>query len=108
MKISDVLWIAANEFLSTIDGVELVDGHSRSKYSCCAVEHFCKKLVCSSKISWNSVLNPYIKTRGFLYELGVDTGGCFEFFEFEPGEKRQGARYLWLMFAYEVALSEGV
>lgn len=98
MKISDVLWIAANEFLSTTDGMELVDGHSRSKYSCCAVESVCEK-------SLNSVRNPYIK---FLRELGVKTGGCCEFKEFKPGEQRQGARYLWLMFAYEVALSEGV
>lgn len=108
MKISDVLWIAANEFLSTTDGMELVDGYLRSKYSCCAVEPVCEKLVRSSKISWNSVRNPYIKTIGFLYELGVNTAGRCEFKEFEPGEQRQGARYLWLMFAYEVALSEGV
>ena len=108
MKISDVLWIAANEFLSTTDGTELVDGKIRSKYSCCAVEAVCSELVRSSKISWNSVRNPYIKTIGFLRQLGVNTGGYCEFKEFEPGEKRQGARYLWLMFAYEVALSEGV
>jgi hypothetical protein len=42
----------------------------------------------------------------FISSLGVSTGSCNEFCEFQKGEERQGARYLWLMFAYLIALDE--
>lgn len=96
MKISDVLWIAANEHLSEVDFSYLRSnsfGWNRN-YSCSAVYQVGEEF--SSK------------TTAFLHELGVNINGFYEFDEFVPGEERQGARYLWLMFAYEVALSEGV
>ena len=106
-KISDVLWIAANKHLSESDSTCFQSGGfiKKDRYSCCAVESASYEL---SKSSWESEESPYNKTIEFLKELGVDAGGLFEFSEFVSGEERQGARYLWLMFAYQVALSEGV
>jgi hypothetical protein len=106
-KISDILWDAANEYLSEVDSVHLrSEGYGwKERYSCSAVEGACYSL---SKSSCGSEKNHYSKTIDFLEELGVNTGDLFEFIEFDAGEERQGARYLWLMFAYQVALSEGV
>jgi len=106
-KISDILWDAANEYLSENYSTYLRSrGYGwKSKYSCCAVESACYSL---SKSSWDSEESPYNKTIDFLEEFGVNTNSFCEFDEFVPGEERQGARYLWLMFAYQVALSEGV
>ena len=98
-KISDILWEAANEYLSEVGSIHLRSGGYgwKNKYSCLAVYDACEEFSVS----------PY-ETMNFLEELGVNTDGFYEFNEFDAGEERQGARYLWLMFAYQVALSEGV
>lgn len=95
MTISEILWRAANEHLW--DGnrwaTSSLDGET---FSCCAIHRAAKDLEAAS-----------IAIR-FLHELGCDTAGGTEFSEFKFGENKQGARYLWLMFAYEVAKSEGL
>jgi hypothetical protein len=96
MKLSEVLWIAANE--------QLWDGDLRydnlSEYSCGAVS----ALISSPMIfSWT-----FTSTIKFLRELGVQSSCTKQFNEFDPGPERQGARYLWLDFARLVAEDEGL
>jgi hypothetical protein len=101
-KISDVLWLAANEHLA--HDPDLFD-FNKSTFSCDAVY---------------AVLSDYDaplhrRTMAFLRELGCNTKGYNEFKQFETRDgnwrsmttRSQGARYLWLMFAYQVAKSEG-
>jgi hypothetical protein len=88
VKVSDVLWEAANKCL--FDGEVGV-----SVYSCAAIA------VCAHILK-----TPPHNTIWFLHNLGVVAYSMSEFNEFEAGEQRQGARYLWLMFAYLVALDE--
>ncbi len=85
MKVSEVLWKAANE--------ELWDGEDRGwednpydlEYSCYAI-----------KAVAYGVNTPVMD---FIVELGVNSDSVRVFNEFEEGEARQGARYAWLMFA---------
>jgi hypothetical protein len=100
-KISDVLWLAANKHLA--HDPDLFD-FNKATFSCDAVY---------------AVFSDYDdplhrRTMDFLRELGCNTKGHNEFKQFEKQEggwrsatkKAQGARYLWLMFAYLVARSE--
>lgn len=92
-KISDILWLAANVYLrSSWDG----DGVMAS---CHAVEEVCDELqICSG-----SCLEG-------LREMGLNTRD-YNFFEFDNCDNtrtRQQVRYAWLMFAYEIALEQGV
>lgn len=94
MKISSILWKAANERLSW-------DGWwwpgTNDEFSCLAVRKVTR-----------AGLKDKDKASKFLASLGVDPDAGWLFDEFPEGEVRQGARYLWLMFAYEVAKSEGL
>ena len=92
MKISEILWRAANERLAADEWrVGLTE------YSCWAV----RNVIHASAGNQNATID-------FLESLGVDSESASAFLEFETGEQRQGARYLWLMFAHEVAKSEGL
>jgi hypothetical protein len=91
MKISDILWKAANEHLCS----GWVSFNTGELYSCIAVE-----LAAGGK--------QVADAHRFLASMGVDVQGYGQFSEFAAGSERQGARYLWLMFAYEVAKSEGL
>lgn len=101
-KISDILWDAANKYLCP-PGVEAGDGFWGE--SCCAVAE-----AENGHHSWGYVdVDPDVsKALAYLQEFGVDPRRTGQFDEFESDEEIQGARYLWLMFAYQVALSEGV
>lgn len=92
MKISEILWKAANE--SLWDG----SGHhyNRETYSCAAVAE-----AEGVSVWWES------KTVAFLKEFGVTPESRTEFDEFKYGGDQQGARYAWLMFAAMIAEEEG-
>ena len=68
MKISDIIWAAANDHLW----------------------------------DWVHGIAPALR------EMGVDTGSMDEFDEFEREAERQGARYAWLMFVYDLAIERGL
>ena len=95
MKISDTLWEAANLYLD--HGLVDFQLSGVNRYSCCAVD------MAESK---NKV--PNTPGCDFLASLGVKQFAGNQFDEFEYGEERQGARYLWLDFARLVALDEGL
>jgi hypothetical protein len=104
-KISDVLWLAANHKLSP--DPERAPEYGKAHFSCDAVMY-----VFGSNYGTDDPL--FDRTMDFLRELGVNTEAYDQFGEFEvkksywneSTEKAQGARYLWLMFAYLVARSE--
>jgi len=102
-KISDILWDAANEHLCS---PEEDRGDGLWLESCCAVAEaenghdWCGCVYVDSNVS---------KALAYLKEFGVDPREYGQFADVgDSDEEIQGARYLWLMFAYEVALSEGV
>lgn len=93
MRISEILWKAANEHLMPYGDSDTT--RNDSPYSCDAVF---------------IVGDDYGGAEGLLWEMGCP-GGLFAFAEFEEGsiglssgreratEDSQGARYAWLMFA---------
>lgn len=102
-KISDIIWDAANKHLCP-PGVD--SGNGFWGESCCAVAEAenghdrCGSVDVRPNIS---------KALAYLKEFGVIPENSGQFADVgESDEEIQGARYLWLMFAYEVALSEGV
>ena len=101
-KISDIIWDAANKYLCP-PGVD--SGDELWMESCCAVAE-----AENGHDQWGRVkVTPNVsKALAYLQEFGVDPCRLGQFNEFESDEEIQGARYLWLMFAYQVALSEGV
>lgn len=101
-KISDILWDAANKHLfSPVED----DGDGLWMESCCAVAE-----AENGHDSWSGVdVDPCVsKALTYLQEFGVIPKEYGQFDEFSSYEEQQGARYLWLMFAYQVALDEGV
>lgn len=101
-KISDIIWDAANKYLCP-PGVD--SGDELWMESCCAVAE-----AENGHHSWGYVdVDPDVsKALAYLQEFGVDPRRTGQFDEFESYEEIQGARYLWLMFAYQVAIDEGV
>lgn len=86
MKISEILWRAANEHLWDGYGDDL----DAIIYSCDAVD----------KAATGRVVGSYrCGACAFLRELGCTSDAMYLFNEFKSGPKRQGARYAWLMFA---------
>ena len=101
-KISDILWDAANKHLcSPVED----RGDGLWMESCCAVaeaENGHDRVGCVD-------VDPCVsKALAYLKEFGVNPQKSGQFDEFSSYEEQQGARYLWLMFAYQVALDEGV
>lgn len=107
MKISKILLKAATEYLLVDSG--MYSTHTEgSPFSCTAVRIAANK---------GRGPDPATPTMMFLVSLGVNCFSHYQFSEFEADARRdqqrfteasQGARFLWLMFAYEVALSEGL
>jgi len=102
-KISDILWDAANKYLCP-PGVEADNGLWGE--SCCAVAEAenghdrCGSVCVDPDVS---------KALAYLQEFGVQPDQYGQFADGgDTDEQVQGARYLWLMFAYQVALDEGV
>lgn len=102
-KISDILWDAANKHLCP---PEEEGRGSLWKESCCAVAEAenghdqCGSVWVTPNVS---------KALAYLQEFGVNPEEYGQFTDVgDTDEEIQGARYLWLMFAYQVALDEGV
>ena len=91
MKISDVLWKAANECLW--------DGVSRDFR-----ELFCCYAVDEAADMRRSVARSFIEEL-LGSEVAISGSG---FDQFARGAPRQGARYLFLLFAHEVAKDEAL
>lgn len=102
MKISDILWKAANECLWHGQPPYHV-----SEYSCTAAAVAELGWAVVERMKWLTVCRQS-KAVKFMRELGCPSGELCAFDSFTTWESRQGARYLWLMFAYEVAKSEGL
>lgn len=85
MKISEVLWVAANEYLW--NGVDIY--HRKDEFSCLAVG-------AADGLFWDYKNSEAVK---FLKSLGCPIGALGSFKNFKYGTERQGARYAWLMFA---------
>lgn len=95
MKISEILWCAANEHLAPIKRRRFHHGFEM-EHSCDAVYYTCQ------------LRGAKRGALAFLESLGVETDSLFQFKEFRSGSERQGARYLWLDFARLVAEDEGI
>jgi hypothetical protein len=110
MKISDVLWTAANERLW--DGRGFI-APNQSRETCCAV---------SDVLANEFGIYPFpfdpaddedcdrraVKVAKFLRGLGLNTDAIGAFGVFRNDEARQGARYAWLMFAAMYAEEQGL
>lgn len=105
-KISDILWVAANQNLHS--GLGAGDDYRKDRQSCCAVA--AAELGDEALEDWTWLkICRHSRAIKFLHSLGCQTGAWDNpFDEFKYGEQQQGARYLWLMFAYLVALDEGL
>jgi hypothetical protein len=103
LKLSDILWHAANERLSTEDEPSY-QGHWPTRvYTCEAAAKAEIALGGNRNATYDDCL-----CHDFLVSLGVDCESIEQFDEFDPGMERQGARYLWLDFARLVAEEEGL
>lgn len=91
MKLSTVLQRAAYKHLSA----RYLLSKDTWTYSCEAVREAAIALKYDPK-----------SADAFLVDLGVDIHSGDVYFEFEAGPERQGARFLWLLFAAEVAKDE--
>lgn len=106
MKISEILWKAANEQLwdgsnMRVYGNEFDASRNANKrrFSCDAFNsHYMTEIsLCEMR-----------KVKEYLAEFGLDCESMQAFHEFDSGEERQGARYSWLMFASMIAEEEGL
>jgi hypothetical protein len=103
--LADVLWEAANERLSPND-IETV-GNVRA--TCCAAwwaEHGREWWMYQSR-EWRAAARESQAVQ-FLKQLGCRVGSSAAFNSFDPGEERQGVRYMWLLLAMHVAEDEGI
>lgn len=100
MKISDVLWNAANKKLYH----PKFDDSRTTNFSCDAVY----EALSAKNLSDNDYYDLADNTMSFLEQLGLSTNSCQAFDEFKGGAQRQEARYAWLMFAAMVAEEEGL
>lgn len=102
MKISDILWRAANEHLWDGSSIQEI---GQWAFSCDAAFE-------AASINPTTLKDMYSYRESavgeFLEELGCPVTTAISFFDFPEGPQRQGARYLWLMFAYLVAKDEGL
>lgn len=93
--LADVFWVAANEHLD-----------SGNKHRCGVKSHYtCDAVLYSVGFSQRgSAIN-------LLRQLGLpkNADSRYDLFDdFEPGEERQGIRYMWLLLAMHVAEDEGL
>lgn len=103
MKLSDLLWKAANEHLW--DGKGAPPLSYREAFSCCAVFDAANDALPDGAARYGDDWWP---ARDFLADLGCPTASLSAFSDFANGPERQGARYLWLIFAAMIAEEEGL
>jgi hypothetical protein len=84
VKLSEIFWLAANEYLGGYEG-----------FSCFAATN----AAYDAAITLREQMGLVDRAQDFLVALGVDNNSAREFDEFTWGPERQGARYAWLMFA---------
>ncbi len=104
-KISDILFIAANEYLW--DG-SWIRPANLQQYSCTAIFFTLAKL---KGVRVCDIPTQNAKWRGIkkgLQEMGVRCSSYTQFCDFNTMEQIQQARYAWLMFAHDIALEQGV
>lgn len=106
--VADILFIAANEELH-LTGLDYVYT-DKERYSCCAVELVIKNVY---GINWFDLHSHpvYKRIMQGLRNMGVRTGSTTQYDSFQRKHGNyltQQARYTWLMFAYEMALEQGV
>lgn len=107
--IADILFIAANEFLHSNDYDP--EHYCVESYSCCAVTEAFKAVYGFENCGWYFVRrNPkLVRIRKGLNAMGVVVSSTNQYNKFKGNyEEMQQARYAWLMFAYEIALEQGV
>jgi hypothetical protein len=98
-KLADVLWVAANEYLSTE-----ADRTFKKR------THTCESVAMALGILWERTWPQTQRQPAlmFLRQLGCKTGACTAFSDYEAGPERQGVRYMWLLLAMHVAEDEGI
>jgi hypothetical protein len=95
-KFSAIFWDAANKYLW--DGCKAHEARGPLRIcSCDAI----------SQADSNPNFSRERLNRG-LWRLGLDPDYLSVFHEFAYGPSRQGARYAWLMFCYDLALEQGL
>lgn len=99
MKISAILYKAANEHLWTGEGDWPFVEKDVEVYSCIAAQ---------KAFPIDKFWNFYPKTMAFLQALGCDTNSTECFNEFKDKKTKQAARYAWLMFAAHIAEEENL
>ena len=107
-KISDILFIAANEYLW--DGIHKTN-MDVDAYSCSAIMRSMFYLMGSynqSTFQKSVIYSKRVSLFDGLTEMGLDCGLSDAFDEFKNYMDRQQARYAWLMFAHDIALEQGV
>lgn len=99
--VSDVLWEAANKHLWDGSFWSYI-GNNDEEFSCNAAARALRyEIMDDARQSEKGR-----RVCDFLCSLGVDCGSDKQFAGFGSHVDTQGARYLWLMFAYLVALDE--
>lgn len=95
MKISEILHLAADRYLW--DGVNHDD--TSAEFSCYAIYD---AIYFTENQNMKEAIDVGLTNMGLCTYLG------YSFDEFEEGEDRQYARYLWLKFAAMIAEEQGV
>lgn len=105
VKLADVLWDAANNYLPPTDNFTL------DVWSCNAALHAeFRRIPFRSDARGDEVIDR----RGSACEKFLLSLGCRghhlhgAFGDFPPGRLRQGVRYMWLLLAMHVAEDEGI
>lgn len=104
-KLADVLWEAANTCLPAHSSFDL------ASYSCNAAlrAEFHGIPMKAAKDEIGQRVNRHGSvTHQFLNDLGCTRSPLGGFGKHEPGEIRQGVRYMWLLLAMHVAEDEGI
>lgn len=103
VPLADVLWTAANRHLT-----KLADDNFRREwvrdqfpYTCDCVWY-----AMGAPYSGHRNLEQWEMAREFLRDLGCPGG--LHAFDNTASERRQGARYMWLLLAMHVAADEGL
>jgi hypothetical protein len=96
-KISEVLHLAADEFLA--DSM----WSNQAEFSCTAIRY---ALGLNFNFNYHGALLDKIETG--LRNMGLSTDSLHAFSEFSPDYERQAARYNWLKFAALIAEEQGV
>lgn len=101
VMLADVLWRAANEYLSEALS-HWDEGRWLSEYSCCAVFECMDSG--RSGLGWGGKDGA----ASFLQRLGCPIGSAAQRFRTSDLRERQQRRYMWLLLAMHVAEDEAI